>query len=212
MKRVSALSLLALILLLARCDGPGEDASQGNGSGGAPYAGIVFDVGGIDDKSFNELAHRGLKKAESDLGVTVEMYEPAQPADPSPGLQRLCNKKCQVVIGVGFIFSDQMVERAKEFPEIRFGCIDMNQMPADQIPSNLVGLRFREHEGAFLVGAIAGLTTKSKKVGFVGGMNVPLIHKFEAGFKAGVKHVAPDVEVFVDYAGETPEAFRDPEK
>lgn len=201
---------LLLALPLALLAGCGDD---GDGSGGSPpYAGIVFDVGGIDDKSFNESAHRGLLRARDELGVAVEMYEPAQPADRTTGLRRLCAQECQVIIGVGFIFTDQILATAREFPEIKFGCIDMNQMPAADIPANVVGLRFREHEGAFLVGAIAGLVSKTKKVGFVGGMNVPLIHKFEAGFRAGVRHVAGDVEVVVNYAGETPEAFMDPEK
>jgi basic membrane protein A and related proteins len=87
----------------------------------------------------------------------------------------------------------------------------MVDKPDAEIPQNLVGLKFREEQGSFLAGALAGLMTKSKKVGFIGGMNVPLIHKFEAGYTAGAKHVAPDVEVVVNYAGETPKAFQDPE-
>ncbi len=173
------------------------------------FAGIVFDVGGIDDKSFNESAHKGLMKAKADLGIEVEYYQPSQPADRKTGMRRLCGKKASVIVGVGFIFTDEIVAAARDFPDLKFACVDM--IPVADPPKNLCGLNFREEQGAFLVGAIAGLCTKSKKVGFVGGMNVPLIHKFEAGFRAGVKHVAADVEVLVNYAGETPKAFEDPE-
>ncbi|MBI4822207.1 MAG: BMP family ABC transporter substrate-binding protein [Deltaproteobacteria bacterium] len=175
------------------------------------YAGIVFDVGGIDDKSFNEAAHKGLMRAKSELGIEVDFYQPSQPADRKTGLRRLVAKKFEIVIGVGFIFTDDLIALAKEFPERKFACIDMVEKPEGEIPPNLVGIKFREEQGSFLVGALAALTSKSKKLGFVGGMNVPLIHKFEAGYKAGAKHVVPEIEVQVNYAGETPKAFEDPE-
>jgi basic membrane protein A len=171
----------------------------------------VFDVGGIDDKSFNESAHRGLMKAKQDLGIEVEYYQPSQPADRKTGLRRLSGKRFPCVIGVGFIFTDEIIAAAKDFPDSKFACIDMSDKPESEFPPNLVGLKFREEQGSFLIGALAALLTKSKKIGFVGGMNVPLIHKFEAGYRAGAKHVAPDVEVLVNYAGETPKAFEDPE-
>lgn len=196
-----ATAVLLLLLAAASC-GPGESGK---------FAGIVFDVGGIDDKSFNESAYRGLQRAQKELGVDTEYYQPSQPADRKTGLRRLSGKKSKVIVGVGFIFTDEMVVAAKDFPDIKFGCVDMVDKPEGEIPPNLVGLKFREEQGSFLVGAIAGLVTKTKKVGFVGGMNVPLIHKFEAGYRAGVRHVAPDVEVVVNYAGETPKAFEDPE-
>mgnify|MGYP000281519300 CR=1 FL=1 len=101
--------------------------------------------------------------------------------------------------------------QAKDFPNVKFGVIDMVDKPADQIPANVVGLKFREEQGSFLAGALAAMKTKTKKVGFIGGMNVPLIHKFEAGYKAGVAAVDPKIEVIVNYAGETPKAFQDPE-
>jgi basic membrane protein A and related proteins len=117
------------------------------------------------------------------------------------------------VIGVGFIFSDDITKLAKEFPNTKFACIDYT-LPAGETapPKNLLGLRFREHEGSFLVGAIAGRVTKTKKVGFVGGMKIPLIRKFDVGFAAGVKHVCPDCTVLAAYAGTEPKAFADPTK
>ncbi len=174
-------------------------------------AGVVFDVGGIDDKSFNEAAYKGLMRAQKEMGVEISQYQPSQPADRKTGLRQFAAKELDVIIGVGFIFTDEIIAMAKDFPNIKFACVDMVDKPEAEIPPNLVGLKFREEEGSFLAGALAGLMTKTKKVGFVGGMNVPLIHKFEAGYRAGVKHVAPDAEISVNYAGETPKAFEDPE-
>ena len=122
-----------------------------------------------------------------------------------------------LVIGVGFIFTDDLTQLAKEYPNTRFAGVDYS-VATDKDgkiippPPNLAALKFREEEGSFLVGALAGLVSKSKKVGFVGGMNFPLIHKFEMGYKAGVKAVCPDCEVIAQYAGVTPEAFRNPGK
>src|SRR5688500_9851374 len=120
-----------------------------------------------------------------------------------------------LVIGVGFIFSDDITNLAKEYPAVPFACVDYalavdkagNVIPP---PANLAALKFREEEGSFLVGALAALVGKSKKIGFVGGMDIPLIHKFEAGYRAGVRHVCPDCTIIAQYAGVTPEAFRNP--
>ncbi|MBI2372887.1 MAG: BMP family ABC transporter substrate-binding protein [Deltaproteobacteria bacterium] len=209
-------SLLGLALAVSACKGEAKDSARPATPAEKPaekpgFAGIVFDVGGIDDKSFNEAAHKGLMRAKDELGIAVDFYQPSQPADRKTGLRRLVGKKFEIVIGVGFIFTDELIALAKEFPERRFACIDMVEKPEAEIPTNLVGLKFREEQGSFLVGALAALTTKTKKLGFVGGMNVPLIHKFEAGFRAGAKHAVPDIEVLSNYAGETPKAFDDPE-
>src|SRR5262249_52417401 len=117
-----------------------------------------------------------------------------------------------LVIGVGFIFSTDVNVVARAFPQTRFACIDYVPPPNGAIPNNVAGLTFREEEGSFLVGAVAGLLTRKKHVGFVGGMDIPLIHKFEAGYRAGVLEVCEACQVHVAYAGTTPEAFRDPVK
>jgi len=180
-------------------------------------AGIVFDVGGLGDKSFNDAAHRGLMKAKDELKADAHYYEPKEPADRESGLRRFASEKFDVIIGVGFMFTDDLLKLSADFPDLKWACVDMavktgRDGKAKDLPKNLAGLKFREEEGSFLVGAIAGLVTKSGKVGFVGGMNVPLIHKFEAGFAAGVKHVNPKCDVLSGYAGETPEAFKDAAK
>ena len=122
-----------------------------------------------------------------------------------------------IVIGVGFIFTDDLTQLAREYPRVSFAGVDysVGQDKDGKVvlpPPNLAALKFREEQGSFLVGAIAALVGKSKKVGFVGGMNFPLIHKFEMGYTAGVKAVCPDCEVLSQYAGVTPEAFRNPGK
>jgi basic membrane protein A and related proteins len=120
-----------------------------------------------------------------------------------------------LVIGVGFIFSDDLYGVALEYPKTRFACIDYAKFDAHGFvvpPPNMVALKFREEEGSFLVGALAALVSKSGAVGFVGGMDIPLIHKFEAGFRAGARSIHPDEVVMVGYAGVTGDAFKNPAK
>lgn len=172
--------------------------------------GLVFDVGGLGDKSFNDAAYKGLKRAKRELGIDFRYVEPGDGSDRESALRQRASKGDDLVIGVGFIFSDDIRKLAKEFPDTRFACIDYSAGPDEVLPDNLTGLKFREHEGSFLVGAIAGLVSKSSAVGFVGGMDIPLIHKFEAGYRAGVKHVCPECKVMAAYAGTEPKAFSDP--
>jgi basic membrane protein A len=186
-------------------------------SGDAVDVGVVFDMGGRGDKSFNDGAYLGAERAANELGARVRFIEPGEGSDREAGLRLLAAEGMDLVIGVGFIFTDDLTQLAKEYPNTRFAGVDYS-VATDKDgkvippPPNLAALKFREEEGSFLVGALAGLVSKSKKVGFVGGMNFPLIHKFEMGYKAGVKAVCPDCEVIAQYAGVTPEAFRNPGK
>lgn len=172
--------------------------------------GLVFDVGGKNDKSFNEAAYRGLERAQRELGVQVTFIEPSEGADRESAMRSLAASGVDLVIGVGFIFGPDIERLALQFPNVKFAGIDYSPSPGFKIPPNLVGLRFREHEGSFLVGAIAGLITHTKIVGFVGGMKIPLIRKFEAGYEAGVHYVCPTCRVMSAYAGSEPKAFADP--
>ncbi|MBI2932263.1 MAG: BMP family ABC transporter substrate-binding protein [Planctomycetes bacterium] len=200
---------MGLIVLLAGSQAQPQDKPV--------KAGIVFDVGGLGDKSFNDAAYRGLMRAKEQLHSVGEYYEPKEPADRESGLRRFAGDRFDLIVGVGFMFTDDLLALADDFPQIRWACVDMTIKTGRDgktrpLPKNLVGLKFREEEGSFLVGALAGLVTKTNTIGFVGGMNVPLIHKFEAGFAAGARHVNPKIEVLVGYAGETPEAFKDAAK
>src|ERR1051325_2820792 len=154
--------------------------------------GVVFDVGGRGDKSFNDGAYIGGERAEKELGAHVRFIEPGDGSDRESGLRLLAAEGMDLVIGVGFIFSDDLTLLAKEYTNTKFAGGDYsigvdNVGNAIEPPPNLAALKFREEEGSFLVGALAALMRKSGKVGLVGGMNFPLIHKFEAGYRAGVK-------------------------
>jgi basic membrane protein A and related proteins len=177
--------------------------------------GLVFDVGGRGDKSFNDAAYLGVQRAVEKLGIQAEYIEPGEGSDRESGIRLLAAKGFALVIGVGFIFSDDLYAMAKEYPNTRFACIDYAKFGPNGFvvpPDNMVALKFREEEGSFLVGALAALVSKSGTLGFVGGMDIPLIHKFEAGFRAGAKAVCERCKVLVGYAGVTGDAFKNPAK
>ena len=172
----------------------------------------MFDVGGRGDKSFNDAAYRGLERAQKELGITFQTLETGEGADREAQMRQLAANGSKLVFGVGFLFTDDIKQLAKEFPDVKFACVDFTVTPGESLPPNLVALKFREEEGSFLVGALAAMVSKTGKVGFVGGMEIPLIKKFEAGYIAGVKSVRPRTEVLVKYAGSTGTAFKDPAK
>jgi basic membrane protein A and related proteins len=184
-------------------------------SDSAVDVGIVFDVGGRGDKSFNDGAYNGAMRAARELGANVRFIEPGEGSDREAGLRLLAAEGMDLIVGVGFIFTDDLALLAKEYPKVSFAGVDFavsTDAAGNPIapPPNLAALKFKEEEGSFLVGALAAQVGGSKKVGFVGGMDAPLIHKFEAGYRAGVKAVCPDCQVIAQYAGVTPEAFRNP--
>jgi basic membrane protein A len=201
-----ALALLSLLLP----SGQDEPAPQGALVG--TRVGLVFDVGGRGDKSFNDAAYEGVHRGSRELGVSIELLEPSGAEDREAALRLFAARGFDLVIGVGFIFSSDVNEVARDFPKTKFACVDYAPPQDGNIPANVVGLGFREEQGSFLVGAVAALLSKSKHLGFVGGMDIPLIHRFEAGYGAGMKHVCPSCELHIGYAGTTPEAFRDPAK
>ncbi len=172
----------------------------------------MFDIGGRGDKSFNDAAYAGLERAQKELGVTFTTLETSEGSDREAQLRQLAAGDAKLVFGVGFLFTDDVKALAREFPDQKFACVDYTVTPDETLPPNLLALKFREEEGSFLVGALAGLLTKTGKVGFVGGMEIPLIRKFQAGFAAGVKAVNPRAQVLVKYAGNTGAAFKDPTK
>lgn len=172
----------------------------------------MFDVGGRGDKSFNDAAYAGLEEARQQLGVQFTTLETSEGADREAQMRQLAAGPAKLIFGVGFLFTDDIRKLAAEFPDKKFACVDYTVNPGDSLPANLAALKFKEEEGSYLVGALAALTSKTHKVGFVGGMSIPLIKKFEAGYVAGVKAVDPKCEVLVKYAGNTGNAFKDPTK
>ncbi len=172
----------------------------------------MFDIGGRGDKSFNDAAYAGLERAQKELGVTFSTLETNEGSDREAQLRQLAAGDAKLVFGVGFLFTDDVLALAREFPNQKFACVDYTLSAGDTLPANLVALKFREEEGSFLVGALSALLSKTGKVGFVGGMEIPLIRKFQAGFTAGAKAVNPKITVMVKYAGNTGAAFKDPTK
>ena len=175
--------------------------------------GVVFDIGGRGDKSFNDATFEGVKWAQEAFGIEYKYAEPgAGGADRENLLRMMAKGKMDLVIGVGFLFTDAVLATANDYPDVKFACVDMDIVDPSMVPENVVALKFKEEEGSFLVGVIAGLKTKSNIVGFVGGMNIPLINKFEAGYHAGVKYANPNCKILSMYAGDTGQAFNDPAK
>ena len=173
--------------------------------------GLVFDIGGKGDKSFNDSASRGLAWAAADFGIKRIELEPGVDADREVNLRNLAMIGYDLIVGVGFLFTDAISTVAVEFPDTKFAIVD------GFIPDkpNVLSLLFPEPHGSYLVGMIAGLKALEDgkdTVGFVGGMNIPLINGFEAGYKAGVQYVFPDCKILSAYAGDTPIAFADPVK
>jgi basic membrane protein A and related proteins len=208
LKRLLSLSVIT-VLFFTSCGK--KDDTQTNSV--KFKVGLVFDVGGRGDKSFNDAAYRGLEKAQKELGIEFEYIEPGPGADREAALRQFSSRSdISVIFGIGFIFTDEITKIAQEFPDKKYGCVDYTVDPSKTIPPNLIALEFREDEGSFLIGAIAGLMTKSNKVGFVGGMESPLIKKFQVSYEAGVKHVNPTCQTLIGYAGVTGDAFKNPGK
>ena len=203
-------SLTIAVLALLVVAGCGTKGSNERSAG--LQIGLVFDVGGLGDKSFNDSAYQGLLRARDSLRVGIEYLEPAEGTDREAALRQMAAGRPGLIFGIGALFTDDIRAVANEFPDKRFACIDYAWQEGVEVPPNVLGLKFREQEGCFLVGAIAGMVTQTNAVGFVGGMDNALIHKFEAGYRAGVRAVNPDCQVLVAYAGVTANAYKDPAK
>ncbi|WZL71731.1 BMP family ABC transporter substrate-binding protein [Clostridiaceae bacterium 35-E11] len=159
---------------------------------------MVTDVGGVHDKSFNQSAWEGLQKAEDELGIKPSYKESKQEADYEVNIETLVDQENDLVWGIGYLMGKTMEEAAKNYPDQKFAIIDNAY---ETTPENLVGVVFKEQESSFLVGYIAGKMTKTNKVGFIGGMDFDVIHRFHYGYKAGVKYANPDCEILEQYAG-----------
>ncbi|PRX33575.1 basic membrane protein A [Orenia metallireducens] len=221
------LSLILALTLLVGCAGGGEqppqDTPQEDGQKAASdlKVGIVLSSGGKGDKSFNDSSLRGLDRAkEEGLIAEYKYIEPKEVAAAEKGLRFLAQQGYDLVIGVGFMQKDAVDTVSKEFADTKFAIID------DVVDNpNVASLTFKEHEGSFLAGALAALLTTHEEieginaeevVGFLGGMDSPLIHKFELGYTSGVDYIneteGTDVKVKINYTGSDPSAFNDPAK
>jgi basic membrane protein A len=168
---------------------------------------IVYDKGGKFDKSFNEGVFAGAEKFKAETGVEFRDFEPTNDAQIEQALRRFARDGHSPIIAVGFSQATALQKVASEFPNLKFTIIDM----VVELP-NVQSVVFKEHEGSYLVGLLAGLASKSGKVGFVGGMDIPLIRKFACGYLQGVKAAKADAEIFQNMTGSTPAAWNDPVK
>lgn len=201
-------------LVLAACGGSGDTATD---ESSAPTSdikvGLAYDIGGRGDQSFNDSAAAGLDKAAADFGVQINELEAASgetDAEKEERLRLLASGGYNPVIAVGFAYATALSKVAPEFPDTRFAIIDNSDVALD----NVTSLVFAEEQGSFLVGVIAAQASASGNVGFIGGVNTPLIKKFEVGFAAGVKAVNANATVQIKYLSEFPDfsGFGDPAK
>lgn len=216
---LTALLLAVSVLLVTGC-------GKGGGSKAKFKIGVVFDVGGKGDKSFNDSAYAGMLQIATNYkgfitadkisyGKDIELkyLEPKQGGQDREQLLRvLAEDNYNLIYGIGFAFSDSIAKVAKDFPKTHFVIID-GYIPNLNEAANITCISFAENEGSFLVGAIAGLTVKKGKLGFLGGMDIPLIHKFQGGFMAGAMYVNKDMRkpgmILAQYIGKDPSAFAD---
>jgi basic membrane protein A len=166
---------------------------------------VIYDMGGKFDKSFNEAAFNGAERWKKETGKTYLDFEIANPTQREQAVRRMAERGANPIVGVGFSQGSAVEKGAKDFPKQQFAIIDF----VVDLP-NVQSIVFKEHEGSFLVGMMAALASKTGKVGFVGGMDIPLIRKFQCGFEQGAKFVNPKAEVFANMTGTTPAAWNDP--
>ncbi len=168
---------------------------------------VVFDMGGKFDKSFNEGIYNGVEKFRTETGIAYREFEVTNETQREQALRRMAQRGSDPVIAVGFAQAPALEKVAREFPDTRFTIIDM----VVDLP-NVQSVVFKEHEGSFLVGVAAAIASKTNKVGFIGGMDIPLIRKFACGYEQGVKYANPDAEIFQNMTGTTPAAWNNPTK
>ena len=218
------LHLLALLLLVACCTavtacGDDEPTTGGGGGGTAestPAAkqikvGLVTDIGGLNDRSFNQLANDGLERAKSELGIEGRVLVSKQNSDYVPNLSTLAQQKYDLVIGVGFLMAEAMNTVASKFPDTKFAIIDVDATQLESKPTNVSGVLFAEQEAGYLVGYMAGLYLKDEgggTAGSVGGQKIPPVDHYIAGYAAGVVAANPDAKTVNGYSQD----FVDPAK
>jgi basic membrane protein A and related proteins len=176
--------------------------------------GIVFDIGGKNDRSFNAAAWEGVRRAEKDLPICLHDVEPGNPTSIEPAMRAFAEKNFDLIIGVGFAQGPIMQKVADDYPNIKFAIVDgvIFEKDGKTPKANVASLVFREHEGSFLVGMIAAQKSKTGVLGFVGGMDIPLIHRFKTGYEEGAKSVNPNAKVVANYVGVTDAAWNNPGK
>jgi basic membrane protein A len=206
--RLLVLSLFAVLALsVAACGDDDDDGGGGGGDGGAQAesikAGVVTDIGGLNDRGFNELANNGRKRAESELGVQTRVLLSKSNGDYVPNLSTLAQQQYDLIVSNGFLMGEATNTVATKFPNSKFAIIDFSAADMKDKPKNATGLLFAEQEGGYLAGYLAGLWAKdnnAKVVSTVGGQKVPPVDHYIAGFQAGAKAANPGIETLNGYS------------
>lgn len=208
--KLIALLVLATALLISSC----TNRTEARREGCQIKVGIVFDIGGKNDRSFNAAAWEGVRRAEKDMSICLYDVEPGNPTSIEPAMRAFAEKGFDLIVGVGFAQGPILGRVATDYPNIKFAIVDGVIFEADgkKPKSNVASLVFREHEGSYLVGMIAAEKSKTGVVGFLGGMDIPLIHRFQKGYEEGAKSVNPKIQVRTNYVGVTDHAWNNPGK
>ncbi len=203
-------SLLCAVILLPSCGTTTEAMRPGCNT----RVGIVFDIGGKNDRSFNAAAWDGVKKAEKDLNICLYDVEPGSPTSIEPAMRAFAERDFDLIIGIGFAQGPILQKVANDYPNIKFAIVDgvIFEKDGKTPKANVASLVFREHEGSFLVGMIAASKSKTGVLGFIGGMDIPLIHKFQTGYEEGARYVNPNIKLVTNYVGVTDGAWNNPGK
>ena len=197
-KKLAALSL-SVVMSASMLVGCGTKSTEENSTASSDIKiGMVADIGGINDESFNQSAWEGLQQAEKDFGIEIKVIESKQASEYLPNMESLLDEDVDMVIGVGYTMKEDIQKQAENYPDKQFVLIDETY---DTIPENVTPILFRENEAAYLTGLIAGKMTKTNNVGFIGGIQTPVVSRFEYGYKAGVKEANDKTNVNVQYAG-----------
>nr|WP_234020681.1 MULTISPECIES: BMP family ABC transporter substrate-binding protein [unclassified Streptomyces] len=212
----AAVAVAAVALLAAGCGKSSTDSGGGASASGA-YSGkgigLAYDIGGKGDQSFNDAAFAGFEKAEKEFkigGRDIEPQDGESTADKVQRLEQLAKAGYNPIVGVGFVYAPAVKEVAAKYPKITFGIVDDDTVKA----SNVADLLFHEEQGSYLAGVAAAKTTKKNHIGFIGGVDIPLIHKFEAGFEQGARSVNPKIKIESQYLTQTAQegGFASPDK
>ena len=197
-KKLAALSL-SVVMSASMLVGCGNKSTEESSTASSEIKiGMVADLGGINDESFNQSAWEGLQQAQKDLGIEIKVIESKQASEYLPNMESLIDEDVDMVIGVGYTMKEDIQKQAENYPDTQFVLIDETY---DTIPENVTPILFRENEAAYLTGLIAGKMTKTNDVGFIGGIQTPVVSRFEYGYKAGVNAANDKANVNVQYAG-----------
>ncbi len=217
--KLALFTMILALCLVAAFGSACTSQSYGADDKSKVRVGIVFDIGGKDDRSFNAAAFAGVKCAETGkwpdgtpcdkpaLEIVLRDIEPGNPTSIEPAMRAFAEREYDLIIGVGFAQAPIMEQVAKEYPNIHFAIVDgVSQLP------NVASLVFKEHEGSYLVGMLAAKASRTGTIGFLGGMDIGLIHRFEGGYEEGARSVNPNIRVIQNYVGVTDAAWNNPGK